>query len=303
MPNYYGLVVRATPNQLLEGEAFICVADRADGTCWLIPVNGRSSSDTTKYVPKALWKITVEGEDEQAFRTVIDKLKEFLNIRANDGDWTSKNVLSAKDNLAAAERCYEELYQAVAAPAWSSCAGNGMNFGACCGGEGDACVNNHDELVATPMNAMFGGLPFRILDIQFTPETPVDLQYVESKVGKIIVVEGEGTGEYIVVYESDSAYYAVPTLNVVEGIQIQKVSKDEYTIIDEYKDDGFIAEFVERLEQFGDRDDLDDEEPYAFVTIDSARTTARQLARCLERNGGGVIGAFERFADAICGGR
>lgn len=279
MTNYYGLVVRATPNQLLDGEQFICVADRADGTCWLIPVDGRSSSSTTKYVPKNLWNITVDDDAglEYTFRKVIDKLTEFVAIRAGDGDFDSKNVRSAKDNLGAAQACYDELYQAIASPAYPA-----------------------EEVDGTPdLVASLGGIPFQIVDFKILPAIE------ESKVGKIIVVEFDDgdAGEYMVVFESDNSYYMVPTLNVIEGIQIMRVLKSNLTIIDEFRDDAFITEFVERLTEFGERDDLDPEEAYAFVTIDTACTTARQLARCLERNGGGAIGAFQRFADALCGGR
>ena len=104
-------------------------------------------------------------------------------------------------------------------------------------------------------------------------------------VGKMAFIEiplaydDDGSGEFIVVQQSQDSLYVVDTNSCAAGVRVYRMpfsDGDEHiTILDSYEDDDFVREFIDRL------DDMDTES-YDTAMCDAAETVSRQLSRMLE---------------------
>jgi hypothetical protein len=111
-----------------------------------------------------------------------------------------------------------------------------------------------------------------------------------SHVGKLVFLEiplecddpiEQVSGEYIVVGQSPDSLYIVNTCCCLAGTTVLRFpfsngAGKELLILDEYEDDTFIEEFIERL------DDMDTDD-YDAIDCDAAETVSRRLKRMLEK--------------------
>lgn len=111
-----------------------------------------------------------------------------------------------------------------------------------------------------------------------------------SRVGKLLFLEiplecddpiEQVSGEYIVVGQSPDSLYVVNTCSCLAATTVLRFpfsneAGKKLLILDEYEDDEFIQEFIERL------DDMDTDD-YDAIDCDAAETVSRQLKRMLEK--------------------
>lgn len=113
-----------------------------------------------------------------------------------------------------------------------------------------------------------------------------------SLVGKLVVAqptldcdENSG-GEYIVLFQSDDSIYGVNTFNVLAGSTVDRLVIDPevgaYEIIESYEDDGFIVDFISRLESLVSGEFDECEGCPDNLQKDATVTVIRQLERLLE---------------------
>jgi hypothetical protein len=242
---FTGRVVVATPCSITTPpERYICVAETA-GKVWLIPVAGRIWSHSTKNVPitgPCAWEVVRSYESIHTFQDVVRKLEAFVAL--DDSFGPNRNMATAKDNLKAARLTLSELTMA----------------------KGTETHKLLDFAIVQPNVFSFSFAPPKSEPVNST-----------NYVGKLIFAEthdGTGSGEGIVIEQSEKYIYFVSTNCAYDGREVSRVALDELTILRAYDDDKFAREYVDRLRDFAD---------LAADENEGALSTARMVERMLDR--------------------